>query len=287
MRRVILFVVLLTAYVNVATASSIDTVYISTMSTTHIRFSSELKYVDLSNKVLSARIVEGSKDIVAVKAKEVFDFTATMSCLEADGRLHTYVVTYDESPDVLIVDLRRSPVRPWMTSIIEPGMTGLQERIVEDKFNLSDSSDVSVFEALSQMERGVYHIGDVEYDIRIMCENIAIKDDVTYLVLSLKNMSAVSYAMSSPRFVIESKRKTKRGLVYEKQIFPKHCYGEGVTAPHTASRIVYSFDKVTLAKGQVFRIYFYEDGGPRNFVLSFGIKDLRNSRCSEFEPSLC
>ena len=54
----------------------------------------------------------------------------------------------------------------------------------------------------------------------------------------------------------------------------KHCYGEGVTAPHTASRIVYSFDKVTLVKGQVFRIYFYEDGGPRNFVLSFGMRDL-------------
>ena len=39
MRRVILFAVLLTAFVNVATAFPIDTVYISTMSTTHIRFS--------------------------------------------------------------------------------------------------------------------------------------------------------------------------------------------------------------------------------------------------------
>ncbi len=38
---------------------------------------------------------------------------------------------------------------------------------------------------------------------------------------------------------------------------------------------MYSFDKVTLAKGQVLRIYFYEDGGPRNFVLSFGMKDVR------------
>ena len=75
MRRVILFAVLLTAFVRVSMASTIDTVYISTMSTTHIRFSSELKYVDLSNKVLSARIVEGSKDIVAVKAKEAFEFT--------------------------------------------------------------------------------------------------------------------------------------------------------------------------------------------------------------------
>ena len=45
-----------------------------------------------------------------VKAKEAFEFTTTMSCLEADGRLHTFIVVYDESPGVLIVDMRRSLV---------------------------------------------------------------------------------------------------------------------------------------------------------------------------------
>ena len=259
-----MFAVLLTAFVNVATASSIDTVYISTMSTTHIRFSSELKYVDLSNKVLSARIVEGSKDIVAVKAKEAFEFTTTMSCLEADGRLHTFIVAYDESPEVLIVDMRRSPVRPGMTDMTKPRVTDLVQEDLDEKVGVLDS-----------LEREIYHIGDVAYDIKILCENVIIKDDVTYIDLSIENGSAVSYSMSSPRFVIESKRKTKRGLVYEKQLFPKHTSGETVTAPGTVSRMEFSFDKVTLVKGQVFRIYLYEDGGPRNFVLSFGVRDLR------------
>ena len=264
MRRVILVAVLLTAFVNVATAFPVDTVYISTMSTTHIRFSSELKYVDLSNKVLSARIVEGSKDIVAVKAKEVFDFTTTMSCLEAAGRLHTFIVAYEESPEVLIVDMRRSPVRPEMTDMTKPRVTDLVQENLDEKVGVLDS-----------LEREIYHIGDVAYDIKVLCENVIIKDDVTYIVLSVENGSAVSYSMSSPRFVIESKRKTKRGLVYEKQLFPKHTSGKSVTAPGTVSRMVFSFDKVTLVKGQVFRIYLYEDGGPRNFVLSFGVKDVR------------
>ena len=259
MRRVILFAVLLTAFVNVATAFPIDTVYISTMSTTHIRFSSELKYVDLSNKVLSARIVEGSKDIVAVKAKEAFEFTTTMSCLEADGGLHTFIVAYDASPEVLIVDMRRSSVRPGMTDLIKPEMGNLVEWILDEKVGVSDT-----------LEREIYHIGDVAYDIKVLCENVIIQDDVTYIVLSVENGSAVSYSMSSPRFVIESKRKTKRGLVYEKQLFPKHTSRESVTAPGTVSRMVFSFDKVTLVKGQVFRIYLYEDGRPRNFVLSLG-----------------
>ena len=267
MRRVILFAVLLTAFVNVATASSIDTVYISTMSTTHIRFSSELKYVDLSNKVLSARIVEGSKDIVAVKAKEVFDFTTTMSCLEADGRLHTFIVAYEESPEVLIVDMRRFPVRPGMTDMTKPRVTDLVQEDLDEKVGVPDT-----------LEREIYHIGDVAYDIKVLCDNVIIQDDVTYIVLSVENGSAVSHSMSSPRFVIESKRKTKRGLVYEKQLFPKHTSGRSVTAPGTVSRMVFSIDKVTLVKGQVFRIYLYEDGGPRNFVLSFGVRDLARSK---------
>ena len=111
--------------------------------------------------------------------------------------------------------------------------------------------------------------------IKVLCENVIIKDELTYIVLSIENSSAVSYSMSTPRFVVESKRKTKRGLVYEKQLFPKHTSGKSVTAPGTISRMEFSFDKVTLVKGQVFRIYLYEDGGPRNFVLSFGVSDLR------------
>ena len=270
MRRVILLAILLIASVSVATASSVDTVYISTMSTTHIRFSSELKYVDLSNKVLSARIVEGSKDIVAVKAKEAFEFTTTMSCLEADGRLHTFIVAYDASPEVLIVDMRRFPVRTGMTDMINPRVTDM---IKPERADLGRWTP-DVTEVLDTLEREIYHIGDVAYDIKILCENVIIKDDVTYIVLSIENSSAVSYSMSSPRFVIESKRKTKRGLVYEKQLFPKHTSGKSVTAPGTVSRMVFSFDKVTLVKGQVLRIYLYEDGGPRNFMLSFGVRDL-------------
>ena len=115
----------------------------------------------------------------------------------------------------------------------------------------------------------------MSYDIKILCENVIIKDDVTYIVLSIENSSAVSYSMSSPRVVIESKRKTKRRLVYEKQLFPKRTSGECTVAPETMSRLVFSFNKVTLVKGQVFRIYLYEDDGPRNFVLSFGGRDLR------------
>ena len=65
----------------------------------------------------------------------------------------------------------------------------------------------------------------------ILRENIFVKEDVLSLLNSHKNGSAVNYELSAPRFAVESKRRTKRGLQYEKAVFPKQFYGLGVVQP--------------------------------------------------------
>jgi hypothetical protein len=49
------------------------------------------------------------------------------------------------------------------------------------------------FEEISKMKQELYHIGTRGYGIDILCENIFVKDDVLFLLISLKNGSAVSY----------------------------------------------------------------------------------------------
>ena len=68
---------------GIAFAQAPDTLFISTTQVVHIRFGSELKYVNLGNKAIVAKIVDGSKDYVAVKAREPFDICTSMSCLES------------------------------------------------------------------------------------------------------------------------------------------------------------------------------------------------------------
>ena len=41
---------------------------------------------------------------------------------------------------------------------------------------------------------------------------------------------------------------------------------------------MFTFDKVSLLRGQVFRVYFYEDGGARNLTLTFHMKDVNEAR---------
>lgn len=128
------------------------------------------------------------------------------------------------------------------------------------------------------MPKELYHIGAKDYGIEVFCDNLLVKDDVLFIVFSIKNGSSVSYDLSDPRFAIESKRKTKRGLQYEKAVFPRQSYGLGVTAPDGKSRPVFTFDKVTLTRGQVLRVYFYERGGSRNFCITLSPNDINKAR---------
>lgn len=95
-----------------------------------------------------------------------------------------------------------------------------------------------------------------------------------FLLVSLRNDSAVSYTVSSPRFAVESKRRTRRGLQYEKAVFPKQSYGLGTVTPSSESRMVFTLDKIALIRGQVLRVYFYENGGARSLVITLGANDV-------------
>ena len=246
-----------------ARAQAPDTLFISTTQVVHLRFGSELKYVNLGNKAIVAKIVDGSKDFVAVKAREPFDICTSMSCLESTGQMHTFLVAYREHPSRLEVDTRLSPSAP--AAATAP---------LDSAFYSSPSSLTEI----ASMKKELYHIGTSGYGIQILCENIFYKDDVLFLLISLHNSSSVSYSLASPRFAVESKKRTKRGLQYEKAVFPKQSYGLGIVPPDGEGRLVFTFDKIALVRGQVFRVYFYENGGSRNFVLSLSGKDVNEAK---------
>lgn len=243
-------IVLLALLWGLSAFGQTDTLFISTSQTVHLRFASELKYVNLGNRVIVAKIVDGSKDFVAVKAREAFDFCTSMSCLESNGEMHTFLVGYREHPSRLDVDTRE---------------------ILRYAQNDKDEGEL---ERVSTMSRELFHIGTRGYGIEVTCENLFVKDDVLFLLISLRNSSAVSYEPSAPRFAVESRRRTRRGLQYEKAVFPRQSYGLGTVAPSAEGRLVFTFDKMALLRGQVFRVYFYEKVGARNLTLTLGMRDV-------------
>ena len=111
----------------------------------------------------------------------------------------------------------------------------------------------------------------------VLCENIISYSDMTYIVLSLENRSSVSYNITDATFVVESKKKSKRSVVFEQTLFPKNRYGSLSTGSGQKQIMVYSLDKQTLSENQVIKIYLYEEGGQRNLEMTIDTKDINKA----------
>ena len=237
-------------------AQEVDTLHLSTLYTTHVVFRSDLVYADLSNtRLVAAKIVDQNRTMLALKAREPFEVPSSVSALESDGTIHTFVVAYREHPDRLVVDMRGNCQQKSGTTLEK-----VQERS---------------FEKPSQR---IFHIGQREYGLQLLCEDLYVRDDNTCFVLSLKNGGGVSYEAGDATFVIESRKKGKRSIQYERNLYPKERSGSLSASPGSTSRILYRFDKVTLTKDQVLKVYVYETGGQRHLVLTVNHYDINRAR---------
>lgn len=88
-------------------AKAQQTIEIGLLTTTHVLFTSDLTYVDISSPdKIVAKVVDASKNMLAIKAKDEFAFTTTVSALEANGTMHTFYVKYNPNPTQLLIDTR-------------------------------------------------------------------------------------------------------------------------------------------------------------------------------------
>ena len=65
-----------------------------------------------------------------------------------------------------------------------------------------------------------------EYDISVTCTRILSHSDITYLVSPLRTArGGVSYECPDATFMVESRRRFRKTVVYERNIFQKSRFG--------------------------------------------------------------
>ena len=261
MKRIIL--VLISALTTSLCFAQTDTLKISSAYTTHLIFSSDIVYADLSSPAdVVAKIIEQNRNLLAVKARAPFEDSTSISALESNGTMHTFIVSYDPYPKQLVIDMRANQVANQESTRREVGRGA--------------RADAPELSEMTKTKQKLYHLGARKYGITVMCEDIVSYSDITYVVLSVRNRSSVSYNVTDGTFVIESKKKGKRAVSFEKGIQPKNRHGSLSAAPGETVKIAYSFDKLTLASDQVLKIYLYEEGGQRNLEVTLSSKDINS-----------
>lgn len=248
-----------------------DTLRVSDLFTTHIIFTTDLIYADLSNsQVMAAKILEQSRNMMALKARMPFGSPLSVSALESNGTMHTYVVLYDPHPESLVYDMRGAAESSAALSgkrSLSGGAAGLYRK-----------GDAPLLRDVVESGQALWHLASREYGITVTCTNILSYSDITYLVFSVENRSGVSYDCPDATFVVESRKRPRKSVVYDRNIFPKSRWGTLSCPPGGKATIGYSLEKVSLSKDQVLRVYFYEQGGHREFVLTIGARDINRAK---------
>lgn len=260
-----------------------DTLRVSTRFTTHVIFSTDITYADMSDsRSIAAKVVEQNKNMIALKARDAFCEPCSVSALESNGKMWTFIVVHDDNPESLIVDTRSSGKEAREVHVEKRQSEGRKRRRdTHTKTSTAStwkSGDAPTLDMVSWMGRKLHHIGTSGYGITLLCENIYSYSDITYMVFSVDNTSGISYQVTDATFVIESRRQSKRTVAYDQTVFPKNRYGNISAGPGAKGRLVYSFDKMTLSKDQVLRVYFYEDGGKRNLVMTISPNDINKAK---------
>lgn len=263
-----------------------DTLKISTLYTTHVVFTTEVTYADLSNTaIVAAKKVEQNTNMLAIKAREPFTTTASVTALEANGSIHTFILAYDEHPDMLIIDTRtpatEQPVPESGRRRSGRGVTTRHTTSGTANVSMVRRSDAPDLKEVIGYPQTVFHIAGRSQRITASCTNIFAYSDITYVTLTLSNRSGVSYEAADASFIIESRNKGKRKVVTEKNVFPKNRYGTLSAGPDETAKICYSLEKVTLSDDQVLKVYIYEQGGQRNLVLTLSPADVNQAKIPE------
>lgn len=255
--------------------------------TTHVLFKSDLTYVDVSvPDCILARIVDASKNMLALKARKPFDFVTTISALEANGTMHTFMVRYAQSPDRLLFDTRSLLVGQTNAQTV----SGASGTLVPDSLAIapnptsvvvtSDETsnfsriDAPTLEEIVSKPQRFHHLGDTNSGIEVYCTNIYVYSDLTYIVLNVKNNTSIGFEAGDAQFTIENKSPKAKTLATDKPIWLKSSHGTLSCAPNSESRVGYTIPKLTLMKGQCLKIYIYEKSGVRNLTVILSEKDI-------------
>ena len=260
-------------------------------STTHLLFMSDLTYVDVSSPdFIAAKVVDASKNMLALKAKKPFDMFTTVSALESNGTMHTFKVRYDPFPQSLLVDTRsgktnvssgqmNTQLRPGtpvqqQEQNVTTGSTGTGVNIATSENSNFGRGDAPTIEEVMRRKQQLHHIGDKNFGIEVICSNIYVYSDQTYLVLNIKNNTDIGFEAGDAQFTVENLNPNAKSLATDKTIWIKSSHGSLSCAPKGKSKVGYTIPKLTLLKGECLKIYIYEKSGTRNLILTLTDNDI-------------
>lgn len=280
MKRFLICMAVLTA--SLTCRAQVDTLYLSDIYTTHIRYSTEITYVDISStENVVAKVIEQNKNVLAIRARNEFRGYSSLTVIENNEDIHTYIISFQKSPARLVIDsykVKKGPVGSDGTTASLTTMAAVEKAVAKGDISTGEEKQFTLTDAMS-LPKSIYHLSDKSYDITCAVDNIIIYRDMIYVVMTLQNNSGMTYNCPDAAFVIESRKTNKKSIGgNEKTLYFRNSSGNLSCAAGKSTRVAYSFDNFTILKEQCLRIYINEMGGQRELCIPVEYKDINKAQ---------
>ncbi|MFC5410723.1 conjugative transposon protein TraN [Larkinella bovis] len=240
--------------------------------TTHLIFPYEIKYADLGSKELVGEAVGNAGNVFRVKAAGRSLMESNLTIITADGRLFSFLVNYEEVPQVLTYDLTKlgaASLAPKSARV----STGSNARLADQLNGLGELAMSS--------KRRIKHIGTQQQGVNLHLKNILYREDVMFLVLGLDNDSKMDFDLDFLHvFVTQAKKSGESSTSQDMSIEPIKVFDADVTTvPHRKEITkVIAINRMTLEKDRRLMVQVNEKQGGRMLTLPIGTEELAAAR---------
>lgn len=220
--------------------------------TTLLIFPSAIQSADRGDKYVLAQQVQGTDNILKVKAGQKDFKQSNLSVVTDDGKVYTFIVNYASNPTYQAIDLRRQSQKPTVQ------FTGLSL----NKKQIADNMKM-----ISGQKPFLHGVKQHKYQMKFKLQGIYVSGDVLFFRFSVKNKTQLHYDIDFLRFYVKDKKKSKRTAIQEREIHPLMLKILPASEKDTEKIIMAAFKKFSIADDKNFIVEMMEKDGNRHFRL--------------------
>ncbi|WP_336702847.1 conjugative transposon protein TraN [Chryseobacterium indologenes] len=244
--------------------------------TSHIRFPSPIRYVDLGSENLIANKAGDIANVLRVKSSvRDFEEETNFSVVTEDGRFYSFDVFYSTYPDTLSYDLsklERTKEQQYSTDVLFEELDG-------ESSSLTELMIKTLYEI---PKRTIRHIGSKSFGIQFFLKSLYVYERKFYFIMQIKNKSNLSFHINFVNFKIADKKNLKRTVVQDKILSPLRTYP--ILSPvnfQSNGEYLFLLDQFTLLEDQVLEIELMEKDGGRHQKIQIENSDLVHAKIVE------
>ncbi|RYC66496.1 conjugative transposon protein TraN [Spirosoma sordidisoli] len=233
--------------------------------TVSIIFPAPVRSVDLGSRDIIADKAADVENVLKVKANQIGFNETNFSVITADGKFYSFVVSYNESPVALALNLAATG-QPITSTTQNIGSGSVHfAGAAASQSEMAVASDRILHKA-----RRLLRIGATGSKMAVKLKGLYVKDNVLYYRLAFRNRSNLNYDLDFVRFFIVDKTIAKEASHQEIEVRPIYVHNDPIRTVKGHSQVekVFAFQSFTLPADKVLQIQTGEQNGGRQLAFS-------------------